>query len=149
MSFLTKRIKAKSKKVIKGAFNIAAMEMILAAQKDEQIVGRVELLELNLKMRLANEFDFEIDFESEEQSDEVLDFIDSVYKTAEQQTDAYITNTTNHRSFNGWAAKNDIMYFMRWNAGKTELTLHVAEEAGVDPITKAKKEAEVEVEKEA
>ena len=48
------------------------------------------------------------------------------------QAEAYITQTNNHRSFNGWAAKNDIMYVMKWTANKSKIWLQVSDVAGVD-----------------
>ena len=121
MGFLDTVVAEQSKKAVKGAFNIAAMEFILA----EGVVNRNQLLKLNLTMRLDGEFGAEnVDVDNDMAQQK---FIGDVMKTAKGQVDAYITNTTNHRSFNGWAKKNGIAYTMVWNTGKTEIKLEANE----------------------
>lgn len=128
MSFLDTLVKEEVKSVAKGQFNREAMEFILERGK----VSRSELLILNLEIRLMNEFpDVEIDMDNP--TEEMLEFVKGKMNTAKVQTDAFITNTTNHRSFNGWAAKNKIMLFMEWNAGKTEIKLVETDIAGKQP----------------
>ena len=155
MGLLSKKIKASKKRTVKGAFNIKAMDLILASAEG---VDRDTLLELNITMRLNAKFDFDFEgylsdeIEVDELSVEHLDeynqvsaYIDEVYKTSSDQVGAYITNTSNHRSFNGWAKKNNLPYYMTWNVGKTVieiLPIGADGECGVDPN---KSEVEVEI----
>ena len=146
MGLLSRKIKASKKTAVKGMFNIGAMKAILEA--DNQTVSREELLELNIVQRLEKKFDFDtagilaieeddvdgLSGEHLEQYNEVSEYIDEVYKTAQDQVNAFITETSNHRSFNGWAKKNDIKYHMTWNTGKTEITLTACEVAGTKDV---------------
>ena len=69
----------------------------------------------------------------------VSEYIDEVFKTASDQTNAFPTNTKNHRSFNGWAAKNEIMLHLTHNADKTEILLTATNVAGAVNVEEAVK----------
>ena len=144
MGLLSNKIAAKKQKTVKGLFNIKAMELILAANQNGTPVGMAELLTLNIELRLQNKFgdaykpmlaeDLDIDGLSAENLviyNNVSEYIDEVFKTASDQTNAFPTNTKNHRSFNGWAAKNEIMLHLTANADKTEIVLNVTNVAGL------------------
>ena len=155
MGLLSKKIATSKKATIKGEFNIKAMALIL---ENDKPTHRDELLELNIKLRLAKKFDFDfeallsddvvVDELSEEhlaQYNELSAYIDEVYKTSQDQANAFITNTSNHRSFNGWAAIHDIMYVMTWNVGKTEIVLTPSTKAGKSDVIETIVDADVEV----
>ena len=128
MGFLDNAIGEQYKKAVKGQFNIAAMELLI--ERGEDGVSRRELVNLNIMQRLENEFGAEnvdVDNDKEQQT-----YVGEVMKTAKMQAEAYITQTSNHRSFNGWAAKNDIMYVMKWTSNKSKIWLEASEVAGVD-----------------
>jgi len=129
MGFLDSAIDAQYKKAVKGQFNIAAMDLLI--ERGEEGVTRRELLNLNLMQRLEAEFGAEnvdVDNNQEQQA-----FVGEVMKTAKMQTEAFITQTNNHRSFNGWAAKNDINYFMQWTPNKTKIWLVKTDRPGQEP----------------
>ena len=128
MGFLDNAINEQYKKAVKGQFNIAAMELLIEAGEDG--CTRRELVNLNIMQRLENEFgaeNIDVDNDVAQQT-----YIGEVMKTSKMQAEAYITQTNNHRRFNGWAAKNDIMYVMKWTANKSKIWLEASEVAGVD-----------------
>ena len=148
MNILDRKIAAKKTKTVKGLFNIKSMEMILAAQDSGDTVGINDLLKLNVELRLQAKFgddykpflapDLDVDSMAEDtlgQFNAISSYIDEVFKTASEQTNAFPTNTKNHRSFNGWAAKNDIMLHLTHNADKTEINLTVTNVAGALAVT--------------
>ena len=123
------------------------MELILSAQDNGESVGINDLLTLNIEMRLQAKFgddykpflvdDLSVDTLSNEHLDmynKVSDYIDEVFKTASDQTNAYPTNTKNHRSFNGWAAKNNILLHLTHNADKSVISLTPVIIAGVADV---------------
>jgi len=144
MNLLSKKIALKKQKTVKGLFNIKAMELILDGQNNGTAVGINDLLELNVTLRLQAKFgedykqfladDLDVDGLSADNLDmynKVSTYIDEVFKTASDQTNAFPTNTKNHRSFNGWASKNNILLHLTHNADKSVITLTAVTVAGV------------------
>lgn len=94
-------------------------QVVLDLLKEKGRVSKIELVEINLKQRVADHFSAEYD----ESNKEHFEFVEKKLMTAKRQVDMCLSQSNNKAAFNYWAEQEDIEERIVWNKDKTAVRL--------------------------